>query len=311
MRIGLIGHLCLDVVHLPDGLGNEHASESYGGIIWAVATLANLLSSDDVICPVFGIGTNEFDKVMKRLSRYENVDTAGIFKMDGPTNQVHLFYGTNGSQRVECSKYISDPIPFSRMERLTQADGILINMVSGFDITLETLNKIRTESSKQNVPVHFDFHSLSLGIDNEHKRFRKPVADWQKWCTGISSVQMSEEEAAGLTPEHLDEPSLAEAVLSENCHAMIVTRDRRGGTLFQKTANQVVRHEFHGIETKALDPTGCGDVFGASYMVEFLKNRNHLHAVEYANRVAAAKTKFVGVDGLDRMNEFLTSRVSA
>ena len=311
MRIGVIGHLCLDVVHLPDGSGHERLSESYGGIFWAVATLANLLSREDVISPVFGIGTNEFDKVIKRLHRYDNVDTTGIFKMDTPTNQVHLFYGTNGSQRVECSKYISDPIPFSQMENLTDVDGILINMISGFDVTLETLDRIRVESRKLNVPVHFDFHSLSLGIDTEHKRFRKPVADWQKWCAGINSVQMSEEEAAGLTPEHFGEHSLASAVLSENCHAMIVTRDRRGGTLFQKNGNRLVKHEFHGIETEAQDPTGCGDVFGAAYMVEFLKNRNHINAVEYANRVAAAKTRFVGVDGLDRINGALTQQVQA
>ncbi|MEK6565953.1 MAG: hypothetical protein AABZ41_04525, partial [Bacteroidota bacterium] len=160
MRIAVIGHLCLDVVHLPDGSGHERLSESYGGIFWAVATLANLLSSEDVISPVFGVGTNEFDKVMKRLNRYENVDTTGIFKIDGPTNQVHLFYGTTGSQRVECSKDISDPIPFSRMDCLTNADGILINMVSGFDITLETLKRISTEAHRRNVLVHFDFHSL-------------------------------------------------------------------------------------------------------------------------------------------------------
>ncbi len=311
MRIAVIGHLCLDVVHLPDGSGNERLSESYGGIFWAVATLANLLSSEDVISPVFGIGTNEFDKVIKRLNRYENVDTTGIFKVDAPTNQVHLLYGVNGSQRVECSKYISDPIPFSRMDRLTHADGIIINMVSGLDVTLETFNGIRTEAHKRNVPVHFDLHSLSLGIDNEHKRFRSPVGDWREWCTGINSVQMSEEEAAGLTPEHLDERSLATTVLSENCHAMIITRDRRGGTLFQKSGNQLVTHEFHGIETEAQDPTGCGDVFGAAYLVEFLKNRNHIRAVEYANRLAAAKTRFVGVDGLDRINEFLALQGSA
>ncbi len=311
MRIAVIGHLCTDVVHLPDGSGHERLSESYGGIFWSVGTLANLLSSDDVICPVFGIGTNEFDKVMRRLDRYENVDTTGIFKMDGPTNQVHLFYGTNSSQRVECSKYISDPIPFSRMGHLTKVDGILLNMVSGFDFTLETLNRIRTEAHKRNVHLHFDLHSLSLGIDNEHKRFRSPLVDWRKWCAGINSVQMSEEEAAGLTPEHLDERSLAEAVLSKNCHSMIVTRDRRGGTLFQKSGGQVVTHEFHGIETETQDPTGCGDVFGTAYLVEFLKNRNQIHAVEYANRVASAKSRFVGIDGLDRINEFLTSQVSA
>ncbi len=311
MRIAVIGHLCLDVVHLPDGSGHERLSESYGGIFWAVATLANLLSSEDVISPVFGVGTNEFDKVMKRLNRYENVDTTGIFKIDGPTNQVHLFYGTTGSQRVECSKDISDPIPFSRMDCLTNADGILINMVSGFDITLETLKRISTEAHRRNVLVHFDFHSLSLGIDSEHKRFQRPVVDWRKWCAGINSIQMSEQEAAGLTPEHMDERSLAEAVLSENCHAMIVTRDRRGGTLFQKSGSHIVKHEFHGIESETQDPTGCGDVFGAAYLFEFLKNRNHIQAVEFANRVAAAKTRFVGVDGLDRVNEFLTSRVSA
>lgn len=311
MRIAVIGHLCKDMVHLTDASGHERLSESYGGIFWTIAALANLLSGSDVVYPVFGIGSTEFDTVMNRLRRYENVDMAGIYRMDGPTNQVHLFYGTNRSQRVECSKHISGPIPFERMGQFTGIDGILVNMVSGFDITPDTQKRLVTEARKRNIHVHFDFHSLSLGIDHEYKRFRSPVARWREWCTGNNSVQMSEEEAAGLTPEHLDERSLSETVLSENCHAMIVTRDRRGGTLFHRVGGQVRTHDFHGIETDNYDPTGCGDVFGAAYLLEFLKNRDHIQAVEYANRVAAAKTSIVGVDGLDRISEFLAQQVHA
>lgn len=308
MKIAVIGHLCVDVVHLPDGQVAGESKTSYGGIFWAVAALANLLSAGDRVYPVFGVGAPEHDDFVARLTEHENVDPKGIFTINGPTNQVHLFYGADGQHRIECSKHISDPISFSRIKPHLDVDGILINMVSGFDITLETLDLIRMHARDRKIPLHFDFHSLTLGIGNDFTRYRRPVADWRRWSFMMNSIQMNEEELAGLTSEKLNDKALASHLSTLMANALIVTRNKRGVTLFDLSSRKPQRTDFAGIEVHAVDPTGSGDVFGAAFFAEYLKNGNLMQSVEFANRVAATKTTAVGMAGLERIQEFADMR---
>lgn len=307
MRIAVIGHLCQDIIHLPDNTGSERVTESYGGIFWTLATVANLLSPSDDVCPVFGVGEADYDPLVERIGSYRNVDTSGIFKFKGRTNQVHLFYGEDAQHRIECSRHISEPIPFDRIKPYLDVDGVLVNMISGYDITLDTLDHIRMSVRDKQIPIHFDFHSLTLGIDKEFKRFRRPVTDWRRWCFMMNSIQMSEDEAAGLTSERFDEPALVNHLLSLMVNGLIVTRDRRGGTLFRQQHKKIVRHDYTGIRTKSVDPTGCGDVFGSAFLVDYLKSLDWIHAVEFANQAAAAKATFAGVDGVDRIQDLIVS----
>lgn len=301
MKITVIGHLCLDVIHLPAEEGGKEV-QSFGGITYTLLTLANLVSPQDTILPVFGVGGDEYDEFMALLGRYPTIDRSGIFRLNRPTNHVHLFYESNG-QRVECSKEISDPIPFEKIKPFLSTDGVLINMVSGFDITLETLDLIRMEVRDRGTPIHFDFHSLTLGVDRNEKRFRRPLTDWRRWCFMINSIQMSEVEAHGLTAERLDEPRLVNQLMPLMVNALIVTRDERGITLVEQHNKKLERHEIAGVPTQAVDPTGCGDVFGAAFLAHYLKEKNYRTAALFANEAAAFKASFSGLEGLDRLKE--------
>ena len=142
MTITVIGHLCLDVIHHPDGT----ETRSYGGIFFSLATLANLLGPKDTIFPVFGVGKDDHAALLERLAAYPNVDPSGIYKFAGPTNQVSLHY-KNEQERTECSRHISEPIPLKKIRPYLESDMILVNMISGFDITLETLDEIRMDDT--------------------------------------------------------------------------------------------------------------------------------------------------------------------
>jgi len=310
MTITVIGHLCKDVLHLPSA-GSE---EGFGGIMYSVLTLANLMNGRDVLQPVFGVGQADYDPVMEILKQYKQVDTSGIFRMKGQTNQVQLFYdaGPPGS-RIECSRNISPPIPYTRIKPFLDADGILINMISGFDITLETLDYIRMETRERRVPIYFDFHSLTLGIDEEFKRFRRPLTDWRRWCFMHHSIQMSESEALGLTAERYNESTLINHMMPLMVSALIITRGSRGATLItQDIHKKLTRHEIPGVSHGAVvDPTGCGDVFGASYLYQLLKSRDSLEAALFANKAAALKATFGGIDGLQGLGKRLAEPAPA
>jgi sugar/nucleoside kinase (ribokinase family) len=299
MKFLVVGHLCLDVIHPAEG----PEVESYGGIYYAIAALASLARSSDVITPVFGVNKAEYAPLVEHLARYPNVDTGGIFKFEQPTNRVHLYY-RDQQNRIECSKDIAAPIPYERIRRHLSVDGILVNMISGSDIAVDTLDHIRLAIRSHGIPLHFDFHSLTLGIKPDHERVRRPVDTWRRWAFMTDTIQLNEEEIGGLTIEKLTEQQTAGHLLTLSVKGVIVTKGERGATLYQSEHKKVLQTEFSAVhQEKAVDTTGCGDVFGAAFLYQYAKTKDLHASTDFANRAAAAKVRHIGVEGLKNLRE--------
>jgi len=302
VKLTVIGHLCLDVIHRPDGTEKQ----GYGGIYFAVMALANIASDADTIFPVFGVGEKEFEAVKQALMKYPNVNTDGIFSFQGETNQVHLYY-SNQETRTECSKHISSPIPYSRIEPFLSVHGIFLDMISGADISLDTLDQIRLAVRTKNTPIHLDVHCLTLGVNSDATRYRRALSEWRRWCFMVNSVQMNEEEAAGLTVEQYNEEMLAKQMLPLMVNTLCVTRGARGVTVFQQEHKHLMRMDIPGIPTGSKDPTGCGDVFGSAFLYQYCKSKRIEQAAQFANEVAAANSENSGSEEIDRLSKFKTS----
>jgi sugar/nucleoside kinase (ribokinase family) len=307
MILTVIGHVCKDFVHSPDEQSNDVAKENFGGIMYTILTLANLMSDKDILQPVFSIGQADYEPFMERLKPYKNIDTSGIYKFRGQTNQVHLFFPKENEPRIECSKNIAQSIPFNRIKPYLDGDGVLINMVSGSDITLETLDYIRMEIRERRIPIHFDFHSLTLGIDNEFKRFPRPLTDWRRWCFMLNSVQMNEAEAAGLSAERYDETTLTNHLMPLMVETLLITRGKNGVTaIVQDIHKKLTRQDFPGITVaQPTHAVGCGDVFGAAFFYQYLRSKNSFAAAEFANNAAALNAGFSTIDDLDDLKKKL------
>ena len=300
MKITVIGHLCLDVIHHADGT----ETQSPGGIYFSVAALAHLLTPPDTVVPVFGVGKNDYESITGLLGRYPSVDTSGIFRMNAPTNQVHLEY-RDSKNRVECSRNIAEPIPFKKIKPHLDADVVLVNMISGFDVTLETLDEIRMEVRDAKTPVYMDVHSLTLGVNEDDTRFLRPLDAWRRWLFMLHGAQMNEDEAAILSDTRYGENDLAKQILALNTTTFIITRGEAGCTAFVDSHKHIQRHDFAGIPARGtVDPTGCGDVFAAAYCAHYGKTRDILRSVEFANTVAARKASLTGSDNIDVLAAF-------
>ena len=299
MKFTIVGHLCLDVIHQTDGT----ETKSYGGIYFAVGALAGIASAADTIYPVFGVGENDFEPVRSLMAQYPNVDASGIFPFQGETNQVHLYY-TDKESRTECSKHIAAPIPFSRIEPFLSVQGIFLDMISGSDITLDTLDQIRLAVRPKNTPIHIDMHCLTMGVGPDATRYRRPLSEWRRWCFMLNSVQMNEEEAAGFTVEQYNEEGLAKQMLPLMVNALCITRGAAGLTMFRQEHKRLIRNEFTGVPTGSKDPTGCGDVFGAAFLYQYCTSKNFEKAALFANEVAAANSLFSGSAEIGRLSRF-------
>lgn len=286
MEITVVGHICKDTI-IPPG-GNAPVATQFGGIMYAVAALAGLMQEEDTIHPVFGVGEEDHDALLAAIAPFPNISTKGIHTFKGRTNEVTLFHEEKNAPRTECSEHIADPIRFDRIKPYLGTDGVLVNMISGSDISLETLDTIRMTVRDARIPVHFDFHSLTLGIQKKGKRFRRPLTDWRRWAFMLETVQMSEEETKGLSSERYDETTLINQLMSLMVHTFLITRGAGGvTTIVQDEHKRLTRTDIAGIPVKASDSTGCGDVFGATYLHTFLTTHDPVASATRANEVAA------------------------
>jgi len=311
MKLTVVGHLCLDTIDTPSATGGTKAAspvDELGGIFYSIVTLAHLMENGDMLNPVFGVGDGEYERVMDTVATLPRVNPKGIYRFKGKTNQVYLSYDTNGAHRIECSNHISQPIPFAKIKPHLDADGVLVNMISGFDITLETLDHIRMEVRDQRTPVHFDFHSLTLGIDQDAKRFRRPLPDWRRWCFMMNAVQMSSEEAQGLTIERYSEDDLIHQLMTLMVNHLLITRGTEGLTLIEQHNKKLTRHDLPAVPAQVtVDPTGCGDVLGAAYLYFLLKTKEAKKAGVLASQIAALNASRTGTSALSAIPEFMTS----
>jgi sugar/nucleoside kinase (ribokinase family) len=306
MKILLLGHLCIDTFANRDQARAVKPDNSirWGGIFFSLAAMANV-ADDAEIFPVFGIGTKEYEPFLRRIERYQNVNASGLYRLPGPTNHVYLEY-TDAEKRIECSQSIAPPIPIQRIEPYLPAEAVLVNMVSGFDVTLDTLNWLRMLTQTNQTLVHLDVHSLTLGIDETCRRSHRPLETWRRWCYLADTVQMNEEEATALPLEYLAEEDLAKQILSLGLRGLLITRGARGVTAWRQEHKKISRTDIPAMSIEAArDATGCGDVFAAAFCYHFVKDQNVTAAARFASRVAAANVAYIGSDGIDTIPETL------
>jgi len=308
MKLAVIGEPCIDFIYI----GNTLPKKQIGGIFYSLISLA-VMGREHEIYPVMNVGEDEYSFITYYLKNFPNIKHDFIFKCSHNTRTVNLYYKDINSvlnthsktyDREESSTEPVPPVNLSRtdIEFLLQMDGILVNMVSGKDIELETIEELMTH---YNGHVHIDVHNLVMKTLPGGERVRMPVTDWQRWIRCGDTIQMNIAEFTIISGNFTEENSEAEKILnSGRCKALVITKGIEGAAIYTSN-NGLRRTDYPSVKYNVFkDSTGCGDVFASAFfLMNLLNNHNYEESVQYAIAMAGRNASLGSVEELEKINE--------
>jgi hypothetical protein len=317
VRIGIIGSLVWDLIYGRDPLAPP--VEEWGGIAYALAGLDASLPPDWEIVPLIKVGrdlSGEAQGFLRGLSRL--APGARCVEVTAPNNRVVLHYQ---STERRCER-MAGGVPgwtWGELGPMVQdLDAIYLNFISGFELCLGTAQALRQGFQG---PIYADLHSLFLGMQQDGIRVLQPLPDAASWFGCFDFVQLNEDEMQQLTPDPL---TLAADALGAGVSLLTVTLGPRGvayvaapgfeGMAGKRVGGEVAKRVglnsnisaairsalIKAPRVETLDPTGCGDVFGAAAFARLLAGDRVEAALQHAAALAARNAAFRGASGLSR-----------
>ncbi len=305
MKLGILGSLVWDEIH-----GRDPAApvvEEWGGIAYALGGLDAALAPGWEIVPLIKVGSDLRERAAELFRSLAHLVPGGrAVEVPVPNNRVTLRYQ---SAERRCER-MSGGVPGWTWAELgpmvRDLDGLYLNFISGFELELGTAQALR---QAYRGPIYADLHSLLFGMPQDGVRHLRPLADPGAWLACFDVVQMNEDEMAMFGPDPLSVAALALAV---GVKLLVVTLAGRGAVYVAapgfdgfgpaatgRAGGAAIRTaRIPAPSVDAVDPTGCGDVFGAVLAARLVAGDPVEAAVAEANRLAARNAALRGAGRL-------------
>ena len=314
-RVGVIGTFVWDVIHGRDP--GSATVEEWGGITYALSAFDAALPDDWELVPIVKVGEDlapharEYLRGLRRLA----VDARPIV-VPYRNNRVELYY-ESAARRTEV---LTGGIPgwswLGLAPLVRDLDALYVNLISGFELDLTTAQLLRQHYRG---PIYCDLHSLVLAVQPDGLRTFRPLTDVAAWCRCFDLLQVNEDELAMLASDPM---ALAATALEAGVSNLVVTLGPRGVVYFaapeferlrdvrapamtsSRVASQVgaIRTQLVPARVAQVaddgDPTGCGDVWGATYFSRLVAGDIMSQAMRAALDAAARNVEHRGASGL-------------
>jgi sugar/nucleoside kinase (ribokinase family) len=303
--------------------------EEWGGITYALAAAAAARPPDWTIVPVMKVGRDLEERAWRFLRELPGFDCeSGLRIVPEPNNRVELRY-QDMERRTEQMSGGVPPWQWEELQPIVAGlDALYINFISGFELSLETATRLRAAFDG---PIYADLHSLFLGIDAAGWRSFQPLAAWREWLRCFDIVQVNEPEMDMLASAWGDPWHLAAEVVGPDLRLLVVTLGSRGaaciaapdfgrgplswkhdaGRIERVVPPAAARSQRFTLAPDTQvdgDPTGCGDVWGATCFCRMLAGRGLEDSVRAALDAAARNVRHRGATGL---HHHLSGRIVA
>ena len=328
-KVGIIGSLVWDLIYGWDPLAPP--VEEWGGIAYALAGLEASLQPDWQIVPLIKVGRDLSREAQQLLNGLSRLAPGGrCVEVTAPNNRVVLHYQSTDRR---CERMAGGVPGWTWAElgpMVRDLDAIYLNFISGFELCLGTAQALRQGFQG---PIYADFHSLFLGMQQDGMRVLQPLPDAADWFGCFDLVQLNEDEMRQLSSDPL---TLSAQALAAGVSLLTVTLGPRGVAYVaapgfdvlagQRGSGAAGQQQHTGANfgrsqtgilprgpaaplsarsaliaappVETLDPTGCGDVFGAAAFARLLAGDPVEAALRHATALAARNAGFRGARGL-------------
>ena len=312
-RLGALGTLVWDSIYQRDM--RKGPVQEWGGIAYALSALAAALPDGWEVVPIVKVGRDLAESAFRFLRQLPRHDCeAAIRVVAEPNNRVELRYLDDARRTEQLSGGV---LPWQWLELaplVRDCDALYVNFISGFEMELDTAGALRDAYPG---PVYADLHSLFMGMAAGGMRVPRELPSWKAWLRCFDAVQVNEQELGLLGSAWGDPWRFAAEVVGPELKLITVTLGARGAayvagpgfapeparwpeTRWRMATPGATKSALVGAERvePAGDPTGCGDVWGATFFARLLAGDSLERSMQGANRMAARNVVHRGAGGL-------------
>jgi adenosine kinase len=303
MKIAVIGAIVYDEIITQDGARRE----SFGGVLYNIASLSSIVDGDTEIHPVTNVAEDRWDGVVEILGRYLLVRTDGIARVPGKLTAARLVY-TSATWRDETVLHMMRPLTPERLASAFDAEAVLVNFVNGTEMDLATLAHLRRHARGY---LHLDVHSKVARWDEQGRKSHVGFADWREWLRLVDAAQMNEFECEQIVGRKLateqDYVGAGAEIAEAGPPIVLITLGPLGSVLVYRRAGDGlywVANPALEVE-RVVDTTGCGDSFSAGFVWSYLRCGDPVKANAAANIVGGTNCTVTGIGHLEAARDAL------
>lgn len=295
----MLGTLVRDTIR---HFGAHGPVDAWGGIAYALAALDAVLPPGWTLVPIVKVGGDLHDEATACLRSFSRIgDPAFVRRVPEANNRVELVYSTPSGRTEILTGGVPGWSAAELDEVLPGLDALYVNFIAGWELDLEGARHVRRQFGG---PTYADLHSLFMDIGAGGRRCPRPLDAAERWARCFDTVQMNRDEFA-LFAGDLGEPwAAATWALAGRAGTIIVTHGADGVEIMTSmgAAGAPARHRFPVPDGPAPgDPTGCGDIWGATYFAHTLAGDDLILAATKASRMARRKLGSSGAEAFHAM----------
>ncbi|MHA2140845.1 MAG: carbohydrate kinase family protein [Candidatus Thorarchaeota archaeon] len=254
MEIVAVGHLSRDLTITP-----ERRIETLGGgpAYAMIAPKIGALGAGIISC----VG-EDFEEEHIETLKSAGLNVSGIQKRGARSTRFINEYDTEGN-RVQKVESIGSPLTPSDI--LPQYMGASIYHFS--PLSAEEISQPLIESVRVGGPlISIDVQGFLRGIEDEKVVMR----DWSErdQILALADVVKFDEAELKRAYDSQSELSAVTELLNIGPRMVLVTRDRRGSTIYTRNTQKDIPLVLANAQT---DQTGCGDVYTISFLLEYMR----------------------------------------
>jgi sugar/nucleoside kinase (ribokinase family) len=302
-RLGALGTLVRDSNWHPAVASRPgEPLEQWGGAAYSYAALSACCPAGWEVHPIVKVGEDLAAEALRLLRSLPGFRLGGgVRQVPQPNNRVELRY------RDEADRYevqlggVPGWSAGEVAEVVAPLDAVYVNFLSGAELDLEAARALRRQFEGF---LYADLHSLFLSAPGKGARVHRPLPRAEQWLGCFDAVQVNETELRLLAGGEADPERALPRLLEHGPRLAVVTLGERGARFAARPGLPAdpLRWRHHpaapGVEQGLVrpplgalhgDPTGCGDVWGGTFVAALLAGLGVRAAMHRAQTLAAAK----------------------